>query len=133
MVDAQYREHRATLPAIWQKESIAAGSSGTIGISGIAKNRLPLIGKASVVRVMIGLTEPVTAGYIEFEAIIGGVATGQTIRINAAHGVERAWVIAPGKLTLDQKQQLGFTWSAGGGLLPDGTIEAILYVEVQWA
>jgi hypothetical protein len=129
-----YRSARVFLPAFWRKTGIAAGQSTGLpmGIVGITKDTLPLVRKASIVSVGITLTTPVTAGLIRFELTKNGVGTGITKDITLADGTRKIWELDPGQLVGNKNDEVGFLWGSSGSLTPDGTIEAVIYVEVQW-
>lgn len=129
-----YRSLRVPLPGFWKQAGVTSGQ-GTglpMGIVGISKETLPLARKASIVAVGLTLTTPVTAGLIRFEITKNGVGTGITKDMTLAEGTRKIWEIDPGKLVFEKGDEIGFLWGSSASLTPSGTIEAVLYVEVQW-
>jgi hypothetical protein len=126
---------RAYLPAMWRQVDIAAGQATGLAMSipGISKVEIPMARKCSIVSVAITLSESITAGLIRFELTKNSVATGKQFDMTSAHGTKHIWEFEPGDLVGDKGNELGMLWGSSGSLTPDGSIEAVLYIEVQWA
>lgn len=129
-----YTSSRTFLPAIWKKTGITAGQTTGLPmpIVGITRDELPFPRRASIVSVGIVLTAVVTAGLIRFELTKNGSATGRTLDMDSTSGTKQIWEIDPGLLVGDKGDELGVLWGSSAGLLPDGTIEAGIYFEIQW-
>jgi hypothetical protein len=120
---------------MWKKAGVTAGQGTGVPmtIPGISKVEIPMARRCSIVSVAITLTTAVTAGLIRFELTKNGVATGHQFDMTSTEGTKQLWEFEPGKLVGDKGDELGVLWGSSGTLTPDGTIEAVLYFEVQWA
>ena len=131
----RYQDPRTYLPAVWQKVGVTADQTAGVAmtIPSISKVDLPFARKGSVVSVGITLTDAVTAGFIRFELTKDGTPTGKTFDMDSASGLHSIWEFPPGDLVGLKGEEIGILWGSNAALLPTGTIEAVLYVEVQWA
>ncbi len=129
-----YKVPRTYLPAFWQKIGVTAGQATGVamGITNITRTEIPLARKGSIVSVGITVTSAVTAGLIRFELTKNETPTGKTFDMTSSSGLEQIWEFDPGALVGDKGDDLGVLWGSSGALLPTGTIEAVLYFEVQW-
>ena len=132
--DTVVKSPRGYLPAFWKKVGVTAGQTAGVAmaIAGISKVEIPLARKGSLVSIGVTLTEAVTAGLIRFEVTKNGTATGQTFDMDASSGLKQIWEFDPGVLVGNKGDELGFVWGSSGSLAPSGTIEAVLYAEMQW-
>jgi hypothetical protein len=132
--DTRVRSDRVFPPAFWKKVGVAAGQTTGVNmdIAGIARNVFTLPRPASLMSVGVVLTAPVTAGLIRFEITKNGTPTGKTFDMDSTTGAKQIWEFKAGELTGDKGDDLGFQWGSSGTLQPDGTIEAVLYVELQF-
>jgi hypothetical protein len=126
---------RAFLPTIWMKNDFTAGQ--TVGVAMLIAGfptsivAFPLLRKTSVLSVGILLSAPVTAGFIRFELTKNGVATGNTMDMNAAAGTRKLWEFEPGALVGNKGDEVGVLWGSNGTLAPSGSIDGVLFFEVQ--
>ncbi len=130
-----YKEHRTFIPAIWKKVGVTSGQATGIAmeIAGITKSTLPLPREASIVSVGIVLTAAFTAGFMRLEISKNGTGTGKTLDMDPAKDVQHIWEFEPGELIGSKGDELGILWGSNGALAPSGSIEAAVFVEVQWA
>lgn len=133
--DTEYKAHRTYLPTKWKATNIPAGQTTGVemDIPDQTRNDFVLARKASLISIGILLSEAVTDGLIRFELTKDGVDTGKTVDMTSSSGTEAIWELKPGELVGDKGAKIGFKCGSSAALLPDGTIEAVLYPEVQWA
>ncbi len=129
-----YKVPRTYLPGFWKKVGVTANQATGLAmeIPGITKTALPFARRGSVVSVGVTLTAVVTAGLIRFELTKNGTPTGETFDMTSSSGTEQIWEFDPGVLVGEKGDELGILWGSSAALLPTGTIEAVLYFEVQW-
>jgi hypothetical protein len=128
------RSPRSYPPAFWRKVGVTAGqaTAETMGIVGVTRPGFPLARDASLMSVGVTLTEPVTDGLIRFEVLKNGAPTGKTYDMDSSKGELQIWEFEAGEMTGDKGDEIGFQWGSNAGLLPSGTIEAVVYVELQF-
>ena len=132
--DTKIRSDRVYPPAFWKKVGVTAGQSvgETMSIVGITRTGFTLARAASLMTVGVVLTAPVTAGFMRFEITKNGTPTGKTFDMDDSTGVKQIWEFKAGELTGGKGDDIGFQWGSSGSLAPSGTIEAVLYVELQF-
>ena len=132
--ETKVRSDRVFPPAFWKKTGVTSGQSTGVDmdIPGIQRQVFTLPRDASLMSVGVTLTAPVTAGLIRFEITKNGSPTGKTFDMTDASGVKSIWEFKAGELTGDKGDDIGFQWGSSGTLAPSGTIEAVLYVELQF-
>ena len=126
---------KSPLPGFWKKTNIPAGQATGVAMDIVGKtnNYFVFQRKGSLVAVVIELTAAVTANFIRFEITKNGSATGKTFDMTSTEDTEAIWEFEPGVLVGNKGDKLGFLWGSHASLTPDGTIEAVIYPEVQWA
>lgn len=131
----KYRETRSNFPLAWIATGIVANQTSAVEMSivGITPKRVPFAHDGSLISVGIILSAVITAGSITFEITKGGVGTGKTFVMDSTKGTAQIWEFDPGKLPGSKGERLGFEWTSDAALLPDGSLEAVLAPEVQWA
>jgi len=124
---------RAFLPTSWFAVNLTAGETTGVEMSmtGLPFTAIPLPSQCSLVAVGIVLSAPVTVGLIRFELTKNGVGTGKTVDVNSTTGVKRIWEFKPGELVGDKGDEIGVKWGSSGSLLPSGSIDAVVFLEVQ--
>jgi hypothetical protein len=132
--ETKVRSDRVFPPAFWKKTGVTAGQTTgeDMDIAGITRNVFTLPRDASLMSVGVVLTAPVTAGLIRFEITKNGVPTGKTFDMTDSTGAKQIWEFKAGELTGDKGDDIGFQWGSSGTLAPSGTIEAVLYIELQF-
>ena len=126
---------RAFLPVVWQKAGVTANMSApgeAMVIPGMSIGTLPLPRDGSIITVGIVLTTPVTTGLIRFEVTKDGGLTGKQFDMTPASGVTSLWTFKPGELQFAKGDRAGLNWGSSASLVPTGTIEANVFIEVQW-
>lgn len=129
------KQRRAFLPVSWGKSGFTAGQSTGEAMSitgfpsGIFEFVFPRL--TSLVTVGVLLSAAVTAGFIRFEIIKNGVGTGKTIDVDASKGTATMWELDPGTVKGAKGDRIGIQWGSSGILAPDGTIDGVLFFEVQ--
>jgi len=129
------KSKRAFLPVIWNKTDFTAGQ--LIGVpmaiggfpSSIVEFTLPR--KSSILSIGIMLSAAVTAGFIRFELTKNGVATGKTVDMNVAAGTRKLWEFEPGALVCNKGNEIGILWGSNNTMAPSGSIDGVLFIEVQ--
>jgi hypothetical protein len=135
MVSTENKQPRAFLPVQWSKSGFSAGQSTGIAMaitgfpSGI--NEFTLLRDTSLVTVGILLSSPVTAGFIRFEVVKNGSATGKTVDVNSGSGLAAMWEIKPGTMRGTKGDRIGVQWGSSATLAPSGTIDGVIFFEVQ--
>jgi len=126
---------RAFLPVFWSGSDFAAGETtgASLPIAGFPASivEFPLPRIASLVTVGIVLSESVTGGFLRFELTKNGVPTGKYVDVDS--GSKKIWEITPGEIVADKGDEVGILWGSSPGLTPDGTIDGVLFLEVQYA
>jgi hypothetical protein len=121
--------------ADWVKEGVTANQTtgADMAIVGypLSIKILPLARKTSLVTVGIILSAAVTAGLIRFEIVKNGTPTGQTFDMTSTEGTKQMWTFNPGTLTGVKGDEIGIQWGSNAALLPTGTIDSVLSLEVQ--
>lgn len=132
--DTRVRSDRVFPPAFWKVVGATAGQTTGVDmdIAGITRNVFTLPRDASLMSVGVVLTQAVTAGFLRFEITKNGSPTGKTKDIDSSSGLKQIWEFKAGELTGDKGDDIGFQWGSNAGLLPTGTIEAVLYIELQF-
>jgi len=122
------------LPSFWQRKNLVAGQVTPVPMDllGMAATGIPLPRKASLVTASIMLSEPVTAQFARIVLTRNGVETSYQADILPAHGTHRVIEIPPGKLVGQKGDIIGLNWGSHPGLLPAGTIEMNVFLEVQF-
>lgn len=128
------RSARVFPPCFWKKAGVTAGQGAgeTMPIVGITRTSFTFPRAASLMSVGVVLTAPVTDGFVRFEVTKNGSPTGKTFDMDSTKGIKQIWEFAAGKLKGSKGDDLGFQWGSNTALLPSGTIEAVIYVELQF-
>lgn len=123
------------LPVQWTKTGFtanqAAGIAMQISSFPASINEMSLARETSVLTLAIILSAAVTAGFIRFEITKNGVDTGLTFDMDVAAGARQLWEFAPGVLTGVKGDRVGIKWGSNAALLPTGTIDGVVLLEVQ--
>jgi hypothetical protein len=132
--DTRVRSDRVYPPAFWKKAGVTAGQvvGETMSIAGITRTSFTLPRSASLMSVGVALTAPVTDGFVRFEVTKNGSPTGKAFDMDSTKGIKQIWEFAAGELKGVKGDDLGFQWGSNSALLPSGTIEAVIYVELQF-
>jgi hypothetical protein len=128
------RSPKAYLPWTWKQLNLAASQAATqIGVSGLPNGieRFPLPRQSSVVTMTVQLSAALTAGFADFEITIGGTGTGKTVRMNAAAGTVKKTRFDPGEIVGSAGDRLGVESSSNGAMLPSGSVDAVVFFEIQ--
>ncbi len=131
----KYTGARAYLPVVWSVTGIAANvvaPGQVMSLNGLPFNEFPLARDGSIVSVGIKISAAVTAGLIRFELTKGGVLTAEQFDMDSSSGLKSIWEFEPGELTFAKADEVGINAGSSAALLPAGTIDAILGIEVQW-
>jgi len=134
-VTTENKQRRVWLPAQWIKTGFTSGQ-GTglaMAISGFPAGikEIALARPTSLVTVGIQLSAAITAGLIRFEITKNGAATGKTVDLTSASGLKAMWEFDPGELTGTKGDVVGVLWGSSGSLAPSGTIDGVIFFEVQ--
>lgn len=126
---------RAFLPVQWTKGGFTAGQTVGIAmqISGFPASidEMSLLRKTSLLTVAIILSAVPTAGFIRFMLTKNGADTGKTFDMDSTTGLRQAWEFRPGELTGVKGDRVGVKWGSSGSLLPSGSIDGVVLLEVQ--
>lgn len=133
--DTVNKSPRAFLPAQWTKLGFTAGQAVgvplQIGSFPASINEMSLIRETSLLAVAIILSAVPTAGFVRFELTKNGVDTGKTFDMDTTTGLRQVWEFRPGELTGDKGDRVGVKWGSSGSLLPSGSIDGVVLLEVQ--
>ena len=133
--DTIEKSAKTFLPVFWTKTGFDSGQSTGVpmGISGFPSSivEFALPRKTSLRTVGIMLSQAVTAGFIRFELTKNGSPTGKTVDVDVVAGSRKMWTFDPGELVGDAGDEVGILWGSSASLLPSGTIDGALFLEVQ--
>lgn len=130
----KYSSVRFYFPTEWVESAIPAGQVSGIPMSLVGLSvidSIPAPDTLSIVSVGIVLSEPVTSQYIEFRLTIDGVEQTPGIQMGSSDGTQKLRDLDPGKLVIQKGQRIGVNWGSHPGLVPNGSIEALIILEVQ--
>ena len=125
---------RAFLPWVWKEVNVVANQSATqVSVSGFPAGitRFALPRQTSIKTMTVQLSEALTAGWLDFEITKGGVATGKKIRMNSTDGTLKRVDFRPGELVGGPGDRIGVEWGSGALMAPSGTIDGVVFFEVQ--
>ena len=127
-----YKSVRGYFPAVWAKKDIDASTNGTIKYFSQVEI-LPLPVKSSVVSITVVLSAALTAGDLNFRITKDGIPIGggANCLMEPADGVSQTKTFEPGKVVVGKAKALGVNWNADAAMLPSGSIDAVIYFEVQ--
>lgn len=126
---------RAFLPAQWTKEGFTAGQ--VVGVAMQVSSfpasivEMSFLRKTSLLTVAIILSAVPAAGFIRFMLTKNGADTGKTFDMDSTTGLRQLWEFKPGELTGVKGDRVGVKWGSSGALLPSGTIDGVVLLEVQ--
>jgi hypothetical protein len=131
--DTIYTSGRGFFPAVWTATDVPADNTGKMEIAGFPTglNEMPFPRRASIVSIVVALSEAVTAGQIVVRFTKDGVNTGDIVTVQDTAGIRRVVDFEPGVITFNRNHELGFRLSSSATLAPAGVIDVVVYVEVQ--
>jgi hypothetical protein len=126
---------KAFLPVSWKKEGFTSGQATGVAMeiagSPLSIVEFTLLRKTSLRTVGIKLTQGVSAGFVRFEITKNGSPTGKTVDMDSAAGAKKLWTFRPGELAGDAGDEIGLLWGSSGSLTPSGTIDGVVFFEIQ--
>lgn len=131
-----YTQPRAFLPVFWRHLNFTSGQSTGVamtipGFPASMDESISLVRQSSLVTAGIMLSAALTAGLLRFELTINGSATGYTMDMTPSDGQRRLQELAPGKLVLTKGNRIGVQWGSSGAMAPSGSIDGVVFLEVQ--
>lgn len=131
-----YTQPRAFLPVFWRQLNFTSGQATALpltipGFPSSMDERISIVRQSSLVTVGIMLSAALTAGLLRFELTIDGTGTGDTIDMVPADGARKLRTLAPGKLVLAKGDRVGVQWGSSGAMAPSGSIDGVIFLEVQ--
>jgi hypothetical protein len=116
----------------WVELAIPGGLDKQMTINGLASiNQFP-VGKAgAIIRMVVQLSEVVTARFIRFTPTINGSPIARSLTMRNAEGRIEVLRCPPGKVVLPDRGRLGVRIETHAALAPAGTIEALVSFEVE--
>ena len=78
------------------------------------------------------MDQAVTAGFIRFRLTADGNPIGPEFDMDSTRGTKALWEFAPGELVGSKGTSVGVVLGTSGTLLPAGTIEALVIIDVQF-
>ncbi len=128
-----YTSPRRFFPAVWYSTNVPASASGKIDIAGFPAglNEMPFPRQGSIVAIIVALSAAVTAGQMVVRVTKDGVNTGDTVTIQSGAGTRRIEDFDPGDITFNRNHNLGVRLSSSSDLAPAGSIDLVVYFEVQ--
>ncbi len=135
IVNKENKQSRSWLPVSWGKSGFTSGQAVGVAmeINGFPAGikEIALARNTSLVTIGILLSSAVTAGLIRFEIVKNGSATGKTFDMTSSEGLKTMWEFNPGILTGAKGDTVGLLWGSSGSLNPSGTIDGVVFFEVQ--
>ena len=128
-----YSSPRRYFPAVWTSTNIPADMGEKIDIAGFPAGlrEMPFPRQGCIVSAVVALSEAVTAGQIVVRLTKDGVNTGDIITVQDTAGTRRVEDFDPGTITFNRNHELGVRLTSDSSLTPDGTIDLVVYFEVQ--
>ena len=128
-----YTSPRRFFPAVWYRTNVPASATGKIDIAGFPAglNEMPFPRQGTIVAIVVALSEAVTAGQMVVRVTKDGVNTGDVVTIQDTAGTRRVEDFEPGVITFNRNHNLGVRLSSSAALAPAGSIDLVVYFEVQ--
>jgi len=128
------KSNRIFIPGFWKAENVTA-SQGTgipMIVPGIPFATWAFPRSAALTSVGLRLTEAITAGFLRLVVTKNGTETAKLLDLTSSHGTKYLWELSASNLVGNKGDELGFNWGSNAAFAPSGSIDLVVYAEIQW-